>query len=112
MIFLDYEQYYEARFGKVPRVVKKIEDKSGYEQLKKMAMRQKQLNATINNTGTTKVADQPTPPLPPSKRSIQHIQRTSRRGIQSMRRATNLLRTNRKLRCRGMRLYYWGQLER
>jgi katanin p60 ATPase-containing subunit A1 len=28
MIFLDYEQYYEARFGKIPKVVKKVEDKS------------------------------------------------------------------------------------
>ena len=28
MIFLDYEQYYEARFGKPPRVVKKMDDKS------------------------------------------------------------------------------------
>lgn len=27
MIFLDYEQYYEARFGKAPKVVKKVEDK-------------------------------------------------------------------------------------
>lgn len=27
MIFLDYEQYYEARFGKIPKVVKKVEDK-------------------------------------------------------------------------------------
>ncbi len=26
MIFLDYEQYYEARFGKLPKVVKKVED--------------------------------------------------------------------------------------
>jgi katanin p60 ATPase-containing subunit A1 len=28
MIFLDYEQYYEARFGKVPKVVKKMDDRS------------------------------------------------------------------------------------
>ena len=28
MIFLDYEQYYEARFGKIPKVVKKVDDKS------------------------------------------------------------------------------------
>ena len=27
MIFLDYEQYYEARFQKVPKVVKKMDDK-------------------------------------------------------------------------------------
>jgi katanin p60 ATPase-containing subunit A1 len=31
MIFLDYEQYYEARFGKVPKVVKKVEDKCKHE---------------------------------------------------------------------------------
>lgn len=30
MIFLDYEQYYEARFGKAPKVVKKVEDKCRY----------------------------------------------------------------------------------
>jgi hypothetical protein len=34
-----------------------------------MALRQKQLNASINNTGNGKVLDQQTPPLPPSKRS-------------------------------------------
>jgi katanin p60 ATPase-containing subunit A1 len=28
MIFLDYEQYYEARFGKAPKVVKKMDDRS------------------------------------------------------------------------------------
>jgi hypothetical protein len=27
MIFLDYEQYYEARFGKQPKLVKKMDDK-------------------------------------------------------------------------------------
>ena len=26
MIFIEYEQYYEARFGKTPKVVKKVED--------------------------------------------------------------------------------------
>lgn len=27
MVFLDYEQYYEARFGKHPKLVKKVDDK-------------------------------------------------------------------------------------
>ena len=63
MIYLDYEQYYEARFGKQPKVVKKVDDicticvdLASYEQMKKMALRQKQVNASINTTGVPKVA--------------------------------------------------------
>lgn len=40
-----------------------------YESLKKMALRQKQLNASINTSGTTKVPDS-MPPQPPNKRSV------------------------------------------
>ena len=39
-----------------------------YESLKKMALRQKQLNASINTSGTTKVPDS-MPPQPPNKRN-------------------------------------------
>lgn len=76
MIFLDYEQYYEARFGKPPRVVKKMDDKSVYEQLKKNALRQKQLNASINTSGTPKNPDQQQPPLPPSKPNFKKREST------------------------------------
>ena len=36
MIFLDYEQYYEARFGKVPKVVKKMDDRSKIKIIKRL----------------------------------------------------------------------------
>ena len=36
MIFLDYEQYYEARFGKVPKVVKKMDDRSNNRIIKRL----------------------------------------------------------------------------
>lgn len=49
-----------------------------YESLKKMALRQKQLNASINTSGTTKVSDN-MPPQPPNKRSIYVTKPTSRR---------------------------------
>jgi hypothetical protein len=57
-----------------------------------MALRQKQLNASINNTGNTKVAEQQAPPLPPSKRTHTEMQLTSRKEIQSMIKVINLLR--------------------
>ena len=66
MIFKEYEQYYEARFSKLPKVVKKVEDKSTYEQLRKNALRQKQLNDSINKTGVGKEPEKPS--MPPSKR--------------------------------------------
>lgn len=43
-------------------------------------MRQKQVNSSINTSGTAKVADQ-APPLPPSKRSKIIIQPTLRRAL-------------------------------
>jgi len=52
-----------------------------YESLKKMALRQKQLNASINTSGTAKVPDS-MPPQPPNKRSIYNIKPTSKRNNQ------------------------------
>ena len=76
MIFKEYEQYYEARFSKLPKVVKKVEDKSTYEQLRKNALRQKQLNDSINKTGVGKEPEKPS--MPPSKRIFALNQPTSR----------------------------------
>lgn len=41
-----------------------------YDQLKKMALQKKQLNASINTTGTAKVPEQAPPLPPPSKRTL------------------------------------------
>ena len=71
MIFKEYEQYYEARFSKLPKVVKKVEDKSTYEQLRKNALRQKQLNDSINKTGVGKEPEKPS--VPPSNKRISDL---------------------------------------
>lgn len=36
------------KFNKQPKLVKKVDDVSTYEQLKRAAMKQKQINASIN----------------------------------------------------------------
>lgn len=56
--------------------------KATYEQLKKMAMRQKQLNASINSTGTAKVPEGQPPSVPPNKRIFAAIQLISRKKTQ------------------------------
>lgn len=58
----------------------RVANKATYEQLKKMAMRQKQLNASINTTGAPKVPENQAPP-PPNKRKIPPIQLISRKEI-------------------------------
>lgn len=47
-----------------------------------MAMRQKQLNASINSTGTAKVPEGQPPSVPPNKRIFAAIQLISRRKTQ------------------------------
>lgn len=37
------------KFNKPPKLVKKVDDVSAYEQLKRAAIKQKQINASINN---------------------------------------------------------------
>ena len=73
MIFLDYEQYYEARFGKAPKVVKKVEDKCRIMLIKPLM---------INSTGTAKVPEGQPPSVPPNKRIFVAIQLISRRKTQ------------------------------
>lgn len=46
-----------------------------------MAMRQKQLNASINTSGATKVPDN-LPPQPPNKRTASNKKPTSKRNNQ------------------------------
>ena len=48
MVILEYEHSYEMKFNKAPRLVKKIDNMANYEQLKRAAMKQKQINASIN----------------------------------------------------------------
>lgn len=52
MIFFDYEKTYEQKFNKLPKLVKKVDDTTYYEQMKKAAMRQKQINSSINSAKT------------------------------------------------------------
>lgn len=49
MVILEYEQSYEMKFNKQPKLVKKVDDTSYYEQMKKAALKQKQINASINS---------------------------------------------------------------
>ena len=49
MVILEYENSYEMKFNKPPKLVKKVDDISSYEQMKKAALKQKQINANINN---------------------------------------------------------------
>lgn len=49
MVILEYEHSYEMKFNKPPKLVKKVDDSSYYEQLKKAALKQKQINASINS---------------------------------------------------------------
>ena len=44
-----YDHSYEMKFNKPPKSVKKVDDVSSYEQIKKAALKQKQINANINN---------------------------------------------------------------
>ena len=48
MVMLEYEQSYEMKFNKFPRLVKKIDNAANYEQMKRAAMKQKQINSSIN----------------------------------------------------------------
>ena len=76
-----------------------------YESLKKMALRQKQLNASINTSGTTKVPDS-MPPQPPNKRNNYGIKPTSKRNNQLMinRRAKKILIQSHKSKSKAMHL--------
>lgn len=54
MILVDYERVHEQMFGKPPKVVKKMDDKSkislmigSYDQLRKAAIKQKTINSSI-----------------------------------------------------------------
>jgi len=47
-----------------------------------MALRQKQLNASINTTGAPKVAEGHPPPVPPNKRTLYFIKQILRRSNQ------------------------------
>lgn len=64
MVMLEYEQSYEMKFNKMPKLVKKVDNPANYEQLKRAAMKQKQINASIN-----KNEDNPSARMPPSKRT-------------------------------------------
>jgi hypothetical protein len=48
MVILEYEHSYEMKFNKPPKLVKKMDDTLYYEQLKKNAIKQKQINTSIN----------------------------------------------------------------
>ena len=65
---LEYEHSYEMKFNKPPRLVKKIDNAANYEQLKRAAMKQKQINASINKN---EAKNEDTPGrLPPNKRIL------------------------------------------
>jgi hypothetical protein len=72
MIILEYEHSYEMKFSKAPKLVKKMDDTHYYEQLKKNAMKQKQINSNINNNTKEKI-DECKPPIP-NKRTYIMIQ--------------------------------------
>lgn len=50
------------KFNKLPKLVKKIDNTANYQEMKRAAMKQKQINASIN-----KAADE-APKMPPTKR--------------------------------------------
>lgn len=68
MVMLEYEQSYEMKFNKFPKLVKKVDDGSTYEQLKRAAMKQKQINASINNK--VEEGKESKPPMPNKRTSI------------------------------------------
>jgi len=54
MILVDHERAYEQMFDKPPKLVKKVDDKSifflnlgSYDQLRRAALKQKQVNSSI-----------------------------------------------------------------
>jgi katanin p60 ATPase-containing subunit A1 len=47
MILIEYERAYQKHFDKFPKIVKKVDDRSTYDQLRKAAIKQKQINSTI-----------------------------------------------------------------
>ncbi len=54
MILVDYERVHEQMFDKPPKLVKKVDDKSkfslnagSYDQLRRNAMKQKQITSSI-----------------------------------------------------------------
>lgn len=63
MVMLEYEHSYEMKFNKPPKLVKKTDNLAGYEQLKKAAMKQKQINMSINKN------EEPAK-MPPTKRTF------------------------------------------
>ena len=64
MVMLEYEQSYEMKFNKFPRLVKKIDNAANYEQMKRAAMKQKQINSSINKNPEGDNSSR----MPPSKR--------------------------------------------
>ena len=76
MVILEYEHSYEMKFNKQPKLVKKVDNTAAYEQLKKAAIKQKQINASINKNEETPSK------LPPNKRMISLTQQTLRKKIQ------------------------------
>ena len=73
MVMLEYEHSYEMKFNKPPKLVKKAENSNTYEQLKKAALKQKQINSSINS----KQLDEP--PKIPTKRKSVLMKQTSRK---------------------------------
>lgn len=58
-----------------------ITNKAYYETLKRNAIKQKEINASINTSGAVKGSEQ-NPPLPPNKRNIKLIKLISKKEIQ------------------------------
>lgn len=79
-----------------------------YDQLKKMALRQKQLNASINTTGTAKVPEQ-TPPLPPPSKRIMFIKKLISRRVlikKKVKKVRNQLTPSLKLKYKEVLQYF------
>lgn len=82
MIFFDYEKSYEQKFNKPPKLVKKVEDSAYYEQMKKLALKQKQINSSINSGKSLEEHKESKPPMP-TKRNFMFIQQISKEKMKN-----------------------------